>query len=625
MGFCGDLGPASGSANEFKTRADIVMQTVTNNVNVIGNGFYVRGNHEFSPGNSDTLTGMTQAYSDRGTYLVDDEYIFYSMGATSDRESYADTDIKNLTSFLNQQSKFDGPIFILAHYPLHCYNGYISGESTGIHDGRAAQGSGALIEALNTAATTNGQAIFFIWGHNHSSSNDHYDAVYTEKINNTSINFTYCAAGCMSDSEYGQSANVKGKGLVAGIYEDCVTLTYYDANGNVIGTPATIALDRSEDPSATYYTITASAGANGAISPDGESSVKEGNSKTFTFTANAGYELDTVTVDGETVSFSGNKYEFTNVAADHTISVSFKKAAVTVYEAATAAGTGSYVLVSNGYALYNNNGTISAVPVTVNGNKISVNNSDIENVTWTFSAATGSDKSGEYEIKNNGYYFTRISDASGSERAAGITRNPQNSEASGLPYYQWSYDAANGRLSHIGGQDQSATFYAFYNTSAGAFYTTTDAQTLKLYVVSTEEPEVTPDVENKTNNVASYAFEDDLLVVDCSMACIVLAKCGDDYELLTAAKVDDDTYTFDYSGISGEFTLIIAIKGDANLDGEITMRDATAAMMSWVNEQPLEDPVANYAANVNGDEEINMRDATAIMMSWVNETGFDWN
>jgi len=105
---------------------------------------------------------------------------------------------------------------------------------------------------------------------------------------------------------------------------------------------------------------------------------------------------------------------------------------------------------------------------------------------------------------------------------------------------------------------------------------------------------------------------------------VVLAKVGDEYTVLTAVKVDDDTYTFDYSGVSGEFTLVIALKGDADLDGDVDMKDATAVMMSWVNETPLEG-AANYVVNVDGKDGIAMSDATAIMMAWVNETNFAWN
>ena len=71
------------------------------------------------------------------------------------------------------------------------------------------------------------------------------------------------------------------------------------------------------------YTITASAGANGSINPSGAVQVTEGNNQTFTITANSGYVVDTVTVDGVSQG-PLSPYTFVNVTANHTISATFK-------------------------------------------------------------------------------------------------------------------------------------------------------------------------------------------------------------------------------------------------------------------------------------------------------------
>src|SRR5207245_3656886 len=49
------------------------------------------------------------------------------------------------------------------------------------------------------------------------------------------------------------------------------------------------------------YTITASAGANGSISPSGAVSVNATDSKTFTIAANTNYHVADVLVDGSSV------------------------------------------------------------------------------------------------------------------------------------------------------------------------------------------------------------------------------------------------------------------------------------------------------------------------------------
>lgn len=70
------------------------------------------------------------------------------------------------------------------------------------------------------------------------------------------------------------------------------------------------------------YTITASAGANGSISPSGNVVVNHGNSQSFTLTPNAGYHVLDVLVDSVSVG-AVTEYTFTDVTSNHTISASF--------------------------------------------------------------------------------------------------------------------------------------------------------------------------------------------------------------------------------------------------------------------------------------------------------------
>ena len=113
---------------------------------------------------------------------------------------------------------------------------------------------------------------------------------------------------------------------------------------------------------AVNYTITASAGSNGTISPSGAVTVNSGASQTFSFTPATGYKVSSVLVDGTAVT-PAPSYSFSNVTAGHTISVSFAPSTFTI-----TASTGS-------------NGTISpsgAVTVNSGGNQ-----------TFSFTPATG--------------------------------------------------------------------------------------------------------------------------------------------------------------------------------------------------------------------------------------------
>lgn len=76
----------------------------------------------------------------------------------------------------------------------------------------------------------------------------------------------------------------------------------------------------------TLYTITASAGANGSISPSGSTGVVQTGSKTFTITPASGFIVSDVLVDGASMG-AVSSYTFSNVGANHTISASFKSSA----------------------------------------------------------------------------------------------------------------------------------------------------------------------------------------------------------------------------------------------------------------------------------------------------------
>lgn len=108
------------------------------------------------------------------------------------------------------------------------------------------------------------------------------------------------------------------------------------ASTKVLGTETTSTLefrlpyaksDKLHLPDSPYgsgiLTITASAGANGSISPSGTIPVFYGGSQTFTMTPDTGYAVDDVLVDSSSVG-DETEYKFTYVTESHTISVTFK-------------------------------------------------------------------------------------------------------------------------------------------------------------------------------------------------------------------------------------------------------------------------------------------------------------
>ena len=70
------------------------------------------------------------------------------------------------------------------------------------------------------------------------------------------------------------------------------------------------------------YTITASAGDNGTISPSGTINIPQGGNQTFAISPDNGYNIQDVLVDNVSQGDTSS-YTFSNVQENHTISVSF--------------------------------------------------------------------------------------------------------------------------------------------------------------------------------------------------------------------------------------------------------------------------------------------------------------
>ena len=89
----------------------------------------------------------------------------------------------------------------------------------------------------------------------------------------------------------------------------------------------------------TRYTIAASSGSNGSVSPSGTVSINSGNSQTFAITPATGYQVISVLVDGASVG-AVTSYTFTNVTTNHTISAVF---AIKTYAITASAGSNGSV------------------------------------------------------------------------------------------------------------------------------------------------------------------------------------------------------------------------------------------------------------------------------------------
>jgi len=110
--------------------------------------------------------------------------------------------------------------------------------------------------------------------------------------------------------------------------------TAYDASGN----ESVYSNEVSYAAAVQVYTVTASAGTGGAITPSGPVSVTAGADQSFTIAPESGYSIRDVTVDGASLG-AVTSYTFTNVTGNHTIGVSFAATAYTL--TVTTSGTGA--------------------------------------------------------------------------------------------------------------------------------------------------------------------------------------------------------------------------------------------------------------------------------------------
>jgi hypothetical protein len=107
------------------------------------------------------------------------------------------------------------------------------------------------------------------------------------------------------------------------------------------------------------FTITATAGANGIITPNGNVSVDYGTNEIFQAIPNTGYVVSAIYVDGALVTANNGVYEFVNVQANHTIHAEFTKE---TYLITAIAGANGSIIPGDAYVQYGDNITFTFIP-----------------------------------------------------------------------------------------------------------------------------------------------------------------------------------------------------------------------------------------------------------------------
>jgi hypothetical protein len=192
----------------------------------------------------------------------------------------------------------------------------------------------------------------------------------------------------------------------------------------------------------TTYTITATAGANGSITPSGAVVVTSGTNQTFNIIANSGYAIQDVLVNGISVG-AVSSYTFNNVTAAHTITASFK----TVITSGVLFEENFVYQGTNGDSL--NNPSIGGnIWKAHSGGGSAARNIQFQNSSLSFSNYAGSGLGGSITFQNN----LRSQDLN--------AKLPNNISSSSV------YSSFLLRIDSSGGKDTATDyFYHFCDTS----------------------------------------------------------------------------------------------------------------------------------------------------------------
>ncbi len=321
-----------------------VSTNATYSFTVTGNGSYV-ANFEPIPVeyaitvNADPANGGTVSgggtYAEGSTCVIsampNEGYVFenWTRNGTvvSTEPTYSIVVIRNLT--------------FVAHFAQNANQATITATAEPVEGGSV---SGGGTYELGSNCTLNAVAAvgyeFVNWTLNGSQVST--DASFSFTVTGNAV---YVAHFSEIVNHYTVSANVQpanaGSVIGAGTYEEGASCTLiaianptytfvsWTENGAVVSTDEqyTFTVERDRDLVAVFsqglfYTITATAGPNGTITPEGEIIVEPGKDKTFAIIPNSGCRVSKVLVDGVDVG-PVESYTFRSVNANHSIRAQF--------------------------------------------------------------------------------------------------------------------------------------------------------------------------------------------------------------------------------------------------------------------------------------------------------------
>lgn len=201
-------------------------------------------------------------------------------------------------------------------------------------------GNNAIVDIT---ATPNAGYCFNGWTGDTVANSNSASTTISMNNRNRSVTANFISGSYTINASAGTGGTISPSGAISACSGSNMTFTFTPATGYLLGTytldggaPISAAsgsytfsnISANHTISVNFvlrtFTITASAGTGGTISPSGTATVNYGDSRSYTITPSAGYSIDKVTVDGTDVNLSGTTYTFSAVNANHTISATFK-------------------------------------------------------------------------------------------------------------------------------------------------------------------------------------------------------------------------------------------------------------------------------------------------------------
>ena len=220
--------------------------------------------------------------------------------------------------------------FVFAHHMVGGLQTYVRGGAVPAHmfewGGYNADGTtwgfdskrpGWGADPVHQILMDNGVSAFF-HGHDHQYAYEIRDGIVYQSM--PAAGFSGSGFSIYNESNpYTEKVLPSPGHLRVSVSEEQATVDYVATTGG--GVNYSYAIEPNND-AGDGYTITASSGPNGTINPSGSIPVVEGGEQSFSFIPDSEYQVYNVLVDGVSLGqVSG--YTFSNVQADHTISVRF--------------------------------------------------------------------------------------------------------------------------------------------------------------------------------------------------------------------------------------------------------------------------------------------------------------